>query len=39
VGSLHGITTPSATTFTTIQAAVDAAMPGDWILRSATPDS
>jgi hypothetical protein len=32
VGSLRGVTTPTTTTFSTIQAAVDAATPGDWIL-------
>ncbi len=32
VGSLHGITTPTSASFPTIQAAVDAATPGDWIL-------
>ena len=32
VGTLSGVTTPTATTFSTIQGAVDAATPGDWIL-------
>ena len=32
VGSLSGVTTPTGTTFPTIQAAVNAATPGDWIL-------
>ena len=32
VGSFNGITTPSATTFSTIQAAASAAHKGDWIL-------
>lgn len=32
VGSLPGITTPASSTFSTIQAAVDASTPGDWIL-------
>jgi hypothetical protein len=32
VGSFHGITTPALQTFTSIQAAVNAAHKGDWIL-------
>ena len=32
VGRLGGITTPKSSTFKTIQAAVDAAKPSDWIL-------
>ena len=32
VGTINGITTPAADTFTTIQAAVTAAKKGDWIL-------
>src|SRR3974390_1900616 len=32
VGTFHHITTPPASTFTTIQAAVKAAASGDWIL-------
>ena len=32
VGAIAGITTPPASTFSTIQAAVDAAKKGDWIL-------
>lgn len=32
VGSFHDIRTPPSTTFSTIQAAVDAARSGDWIL-------
>jgi hypothetical protein len=32
VGKIEGITTPKSSTFKTIQAAVDAAKPSDWIL-------
>jgi hypothetical protein len=32
VGTFKGVVTPTKTTFSTIQAAVDAARPGDWIL-------
>ncbi|HEY7916572.1 MAG TPA: hypothetical protein VIC86_06265 [Acidimicrobiales bacterium] len=32
VGSFHGIATPPASTFSSIQAAVDASKKGDWIL-------
>ena len=32
VGSFHGIVTPASVTFSTIQAAVNAAQKGDWIL-------
>ena len=32
VGAFHGITTPASSTFSTIQAAVNAAKKGDWIL-------
>ena len=32
VGSFNGITTPQSSSFPTVQAAVDASTPGDWIL-------